>query len=184
MTVTGSEHAVSPGAPTAVQRCVGIGKLAQPIVKVDSAKFVAVSGSQHEQIVSNVEVMPTAALAATKYAAEQSARGISCAERLLLPKLDAQNGSRVHFGHARITRLPDPLPGVEGVVGIRLSVPILGVPAAIEPTQPIFYIDAFAFLSGPAEISLVTTSFPDPTSKATETRLLELLHGRATAEPL
>jgi hypothetical protein len=184
MTTTESEHEVAPTDPTAVQSCAGIGNLAQPIAKVDSAKFVGVSGSQHEQIVSNVEVMPTTALAAKKNAAEQSARAISCAESLLLPKLNALSGSRVHFGHATITHLPDPLPGVEGVVGLRIAAPILGVPTAIEPGQPTFYIDAFAFLSGPAEVSLAVTAFPDPTSEETEKRLLDLLHSRAVADPL
>jgi hypothetical protein len=183
MNVTEAEHEVAPETSTAVQSCDGIANLAQPIVKVDSVSFAGVSGSEHEQISSNVEVMPTPRLAAQKNAAEQSARAISCAERLLLPKLSALNGSRVHFGHATITRLSDPLPGVPGAVGIRIAAPILGVPAAIEPVQPTFYIDAFAFLSGTAEVSLAATAFPNPTPKQTETRLLDLLHSRAT-QPL
>jgi hypothetical protein len=183
-TVTEQEHEVAPQATTPTQACAGLGNLARPIAKVDSAKFVGISGSQHDEIRSNVEVMPTTVLATQKNAAEVSSRAISCAERLLLPKLDAANGSRVHFGHATITRLPDPLPGVTGAVEIRIATPILGVPTAIEPEQPTFYIDAFAFLSGPAEVSMAATAFPKPVPAASETRLLALLHSRASAVKL
>lgn len=180
MTIAGSEHEVAPKGLTAVQSCAGIGNLARPIVKVNSANFVGVSGSEHEQIASNVEVMPTTALAAQKNAAEQSARAISCAESLLIPKLNALNGGRVHFGHATITRLPHPLPGVIGAIGIRIAAPILGVPTVVQRGRPTFYVDAFAFVSGTAEVSLGATAFPNPTSKQTETRLLDLLHSRAS----
>ena len=184
MTVTQSEQEVAPSETTPVQSCAGIGNLAQPITKTDSAKFTGISGSQHEEIRSNVEVMPTTALAAQKNAAEQSARAISCAERLLLPKLNALSGSRVHFGHVALARLPDPLPGVDGAIGLRISAPVLGVPTAIEPSQPTFYIDAFAFLSGPAEVSMVATAFPNPVPAQTEKRLLDLLHSRSSAADL
>jgi hypothetical protein len=183
-TVTEQAHEVAPRAMTPTQACDGLGNLARPIAKVDSAKFVGISGSQHDEIRSNVEVMPTTVLAAQKNAAEVSSRAISCVERLILPKLEAANGSRVHFGHATITRLPDPLPGVTGAVGIRIAAPILGVPTAIEPEQPTFYIDAFAFLSGPAEVSMAATAFPKPVPAASETRLLALLHSRASASKL
>ena len=184
MTATRSEQEVAPSQATPVQTCAGVGNLAPPITKTDSAKFTAISGAQHEEIASNVEVMPTTTIAAQKNAAEQSARAISCVERLILPKLNAASGSSVHFGHATVTRLPNALPGVEGTIGFRIEAPVLGVPTAIEPSQPTFYIDAFAFLSGPAEVSMVATAFPNPVPPQTERRLLDLLHRRALAAQL
>jgi hypothetical protein len=46
------------------------------------------------------------------------------------------------------------------------------------------YIDAFAFLSGPAEVALITTTFPQPVAEETESRLRSLLHSRAEANKL
>jgi len=167
----------------ALEHCVGI-NTALRIVNVDSAKFASVVDAQHEQIRSSVEVLPNAALAARNDAAAQSRRAISCAERFFPRELPKTNGSRVHFGHMRITRLPNPWPGVAGSFGIRVAVPILGVPTAVESTQPVLYIDGFSFLAGPAEISMVATAFPQPVSEEVEARLAGLLYSRANAHKL
>ncbi len=154
------------------------------VANIRSASFTGTTDPEHEQIRSVVEVMPNAAIAEQNNAANRSQRALACAKRFFPLELGNQNGGRVHYGAVTVSRLPNPLPGVPGSLGYRVAVNILGVPKAIEPTQPRLYIDAFAFLSGPAEVALVTTAFPQPVSEETESRLLLLLHSRAEANKL
>ncbi len=172
-------------APTAnglaMDRCYGDLGDKYHVAKVDSAKFASVSGAEHVEIYSNVEVMPTAALAARNNAVGASPRAISCAEHFLPRALASEDGPRVHYGHLTIRHISIPLPGGYGV---SMTVSILGVPAAIEPTQPHLYTDAFAFLVGRAEVALVDTAFPRPVPAAEESRLLSLLYARASTHKL
>jgi hypothetical protein len=186
MSVAELERESPPSKPMGreLERCVGTVNPDLRIVKIISAKFAGAVEAQHEQINSNVEVWPTATLAARNNAASQSRRATSCAERLLPRLLAKSSGARVHYGRVTVTRLPDPLPGVDGSFGIRIAVAILGVPAAIEPTQPSLYIDGFSFLSGPAEVSMLATAYPQPVSEEVSTHLLGLLHSRAEAHKL
>jgi hypothetical protein len=154
------------------------------VAKVNSAKFVGTVEAQHEEIFSGVEVLPTVALAARSSAVGSSQRALACVARFLPAALKTSSGARVHYGHPTITRLPNPLPGVRGSFGVRIVIPILGVPAAIEPTTPHLYVDSFGFLSGPAEVALTTVAFPQPVSEEVDARLISLLHSRAEAHKL
>jgi hypothetical protein len=167
-----------------VERCAGNLTASHVVADIHSATFSGSNESEHEQIRSDVEVMPSAALAEQNNASNRSQRTLACAKRLFPLKLARQDGSRVHYGPVTVSRLPYPLPGVPGSFGYRIAVAILGVPSTIEPTQPGLYVDAFAFLSGPAEVALVTTAFPQPVPEETESRLLLLLHSRAEANKL
>lgn len=179
-----SPEAEAP-APTAnalaLDRCYGDLGHRYRVAKVDSAKLASVTGSEHVEIYSNIEVMPTAVLAAKNNAVNASPRAFSCADHFLPQTLAKENGPRVHFGHLTITRIPVRLPGGYGV---GMSVSIVGVPAAIERTQPHLYTDAFAFLVGRAEVALLATAFPQPAPAGEESRLLSLLYGRAKTNKL
>jgi hypothetical protein len=181
--ITSPEREAPTPTPTTRQteRCVGNVNPTVVIADIHSATFTSAA---HEEIHSSVEVLPSASIAAQNNAANRSQRAIKCAERFLPTELDKSNGSSVHYGHMSITRLANPLPGVPGSFGLRIAIPILGVPTTIEPTTPHLYLDAFAFLAGPAEVGLLTTSFPHPVSQTTETSLLSLLHSRAEANKL
>jgi hypothetical protein len=167
-----------------VERCTGNVNPDVILADIHSAIFSASNEPEHEQIRSEVEVMPSTAIAEQNNAASRSQRALACAKRLFPLEFDNKNGGRVRYGAVTVTRLPDPLPGVSGSYGYRVAVNILGVPKAIEPTQPRLYLEAFAFLSGPAEVALITTAFPQPVSEETEIRLLSLLHSRAEANKL
>jgi hypothetical protein len=177
------EHPAS-GRLDQVERCAGNVNPDLVVANIHSASFTGTTEPEHEQIRSVVEVMPNAAIAEQNNAANRSQRALACAKRFFPLELGSQNGGRVHYGAVTVSRLPSPLAGVPGSLGYRVAVNILGVPKAIEPTQPRLYVDAFAFLSGPAEVALVTTAFPQPVSEETESRLLLLLHSRAEASKL
>ncbi len=172
-------------APTAkglaLDRCYGDLGDRYHIAKVDSDKFSSVTGDEHVLIYSNVEVMPTETLAVRNNTVNASPRAFACARRFLPRALAEEGGPKVHFGRPVITRTPVPLPGGYGVT---MSAAILGLPTAIEPTQPRFFTDGFAFLSDRAEIGLIVTAFPRPLPAASETRLVSLLYQRAEAHEL
>jgi hypothetical protein len=115
------------------ERCVGNVNPKLVLADIRSATFTSPA---NEEIHSTVEVLPSTSLARRNNAANDSQRAIKCAERFLPGEFNKSNGTRVRYGHISITRLPNPLPGVPGSFGIRISIPILGVPAAIEPTEP------------------------------------------------
>jgi len=167
-----------------VERCAGNVNPDLVVANIHSASFSGTTDPEHEQIRSEIEVMPSAVIAERNNAANRSQRALACAKRLFPLELASQGGGRVHYGAVTVSRLPNPLPGVPGSFGYRIAVSILGVPKAIEPTQPHLYVDAFAFLSGPAEVALLTTAFPQPVSEETEGRLLSLLQSRAEANRL
>jgi hypothetical protein len=164
-------------------RCIGNVNPDLSVVRIRSGMFAGAVEAEHEQIRSAVEVMPTETLAARNDAANRSQRAISCTARFA-PRLLGKATGRVHYGPLKVTRLPNPLPGTRGSFGIRIAITILGVPAAIEPTQPHLYVDVLGFLSGPAEVNLTATAFPEPVSEETEIKLLSLLHSRAEVNKL
>jgi hypothetical protein len=165
-------------------RCIGNVNPDLSVVRIHSGTFTGAAEAEHEQIRSAVEVMPTETLAARNDAANRSQRALSCTARFAPRLLGKASTGRVHYGPLKVSRLPNPLPGIRGSFGIRIAITILGVPAAIEPTQPHLYVDVLGFLSGPAEVNLTATAFPEPVSEETEIRLLSLLHSRAEANKL
>ncbi len=167
-----------------VERCAGNLTGSHLVASIHSATFSGSSEPEHEEIRSVVEVMPSAALAEQNNTSNRSQRALACAKRFFARELAGKGGSRVHYGPVTVSRLPNPLSGASGSFGYRISVAILGVPSAIEATQPHLYVDAFGFLSGPAEVGLIATGFPQPVSEETDERLLSSLYSRATAHKL
>jgi hypothetical protein len=147
-----------------------------------SPTFAGVFNGEHETISSNVEVLPSAALTRQHFSAQDSRRALSCLTRTVRRELEAQDGTRVHFGRVSVSRVPTPtnIPNSEAV---RISVPILGVPGQIA-NEPTYYIDALAFISGASEVAITATAFPRPVPSSAEHSILSLLYHRATAHPL
>ncbi|HWX75338.1 MAG TPA: hypothetical protein VNZ05_08525 [Solirubrobacteraceae bacterium] len=183
MRVTAPEREASPPSATALadDRCYGELGHAVHELKVDSARFAGVSGREHIEIYSNVEVLPTAAIAAKNDAANAGPRALFCAEHFLPQVLARQGGARIRYGPLSIARIPVSLPGG---YGWSVTVSVLGVPKAIEPTQPHLYMDGLAFLTGRTEVGLVAVAYPRPASAAVESRLVSLLYSRASAHTL
>jgi hypothetical protein len=141
-------------------------------------------GTARETVKSDVEVKPSAALAARDAAAIQSGRGLDCIKRLLQrvaerPILSTTRISRKVAVHS----LPSPLPVANGGFDIRI---VLTISAARPEGQlsVCSYFDALGFVSGPAEVTLTATHSTQPPSAETEHRLLELLYSRARAHRL
>lgn len=109
-----------------VERCAGNVTTKWVVANIHSATFSVSGEPEHEQIRSDVEVMPSAALAKRNNASNRSQRALACARRLFPLKLASKNGPRVRYGPVTISRLPYPMPSVPGSFGYRIAVAILG----------------------------------------------------------
>jgi hypothetical protein len=168
-----------------IERCAGDLLAKRIVASIRSATFSGATEAEHETIKSVVEVMPSVALAAQNHAYTRSQRALACAERFLPSQIDGKNRpNRLHlrYGPVTVVRTPFPLPEVQGGFGYRISVPVLGTPSTIE--APHIYVDAFGFVSGPAEIALTAIGFPQPVPEEADEHLLSLLAGRAAAHKL
>lgn len=160
------------------------------IVDIHSATFGWTVAGEFERLSSAVEVQPTAALTALTNAANRSRRGLTCAKRYLTSAFAKKGTDKVRYGPVTVSRLPNPLPGVDGSFEYRFATTVVAGSTANEEmvdyvTQPIreipFYFDTFGFISGPVEINLIALGDPRPVSKVAEQRLLSLLSSRAKA---
>lgn len=173
-------------------RCAGIpAGLERNVYEEASKTYGTGGGGGALTLTSEVEVAPSAALAARRIGILRKPRTLACLERLYVPDLEEQGSPEADFGRVRIARLPAPRPNPEGALGFRVSARVTfsegssklaayrpGVAAAESQTLPA-YVDIFAFAAGPAEITLTATGIPDPVSKNLEGNLLRLLHERA-----
>jgi hypothetical protein len=165
-----------------IERCAGDLLAKRIVASIRSATFSGATEAEHETIKSVVEVMPSVALAEQNHVYTSSQRALACAERFLPSQIAGKGRSHIRFGPVTVARTPFPLPGVPGGFGYRISVTVLGTPSTIE--APHVYVDAFGFLSGPAEIALTATGFPQPVPEEADEHLLSLLAGRAAAHKL
>ena len=152
------------------------------IAKIHSATFTGATEGEDEEIKSNVEVEPTEALAAKSDAVALSQRFLRCLVRLLPGTFEKATG-RAHYGRATVSRLPTPLPGVEGSFGVEITTTVTSAARVGQPPIPV-YIDEFGFVSGPVEVSLASFGAPQPVPTEASERLLALLHSRAEAHKL
>jgi RHS repeat-associated protein len=129
---------------------------------------------------SAVEVMPTAAFAARDNAVARSARGRACLARAL----PEQSSGPLRYGPVSVSSLPNVLPGADGSFGLRLTTTVIGRNLRGGEIRTRVYIDAFGFVSGPAEITLTAFGVSRPVPSATEQRLLPLLFSRARERQL
>jgi hypothetical protein len=160
-------------------RCAGGVNPEHRVADIKSMSLQIGRGLQSTQIKSSVEVMPMAALAARNFAAVRSARGRACLRRLLPEVIGGSTASATRFGPAKLTFLPP----VHGSFGARITTSV----AASSPVNPVrvpVYLDIFAILAGPAEVTLTSTSISHAASVTTEHRLLSLLVERANAHKL
>lgn len=149
-----------------------------------SPTFATSVDGDNEEIHSNVEVMPSQLLAAQRNTAQFSPRGLACLKRFIPTALAKQSTTRLRYGPVTISRLPDPLPGVDGSFAIEITTTVVGVPSEIASSPPPVYIDALGFLSGAAEIDLTAVAFSQPVTPEVEQRLVSLLYSRSQAQKL
>jgi hypothetical protein len=186
MTARSSEREKTSVAPAAfeVSRCAGATDPSLRVADVHSPRFVAGMGTARETVKSDVEVKPSAAIAARDAGAIRSARGLACVTHFLEhraqePTLTTQRITRQVAVHS----LTAPLPAASGSFEVRIVV----TTSAARPGGRLSarsYFDALGFVSGPAEVALTATHSTQPPSAETEHRLLELLYGRAKAHRL
>ena len=174
-------------------RCLGGLDLSEHLVEHESPSFDSSSAGEVLSVQSAVEVLSTTKLAERRARAYRSRRGQRCFRRLLIPAFEEEGSSEVEIGEARITRLPPPLPGVEGSFGYRIATTATATgaqtqltayepgPEAASPRTIPFYIDLLAFTVGPAEVDLIAMGSPTPVSRNLERNLLTVLHDRAVA---
>jgi hypothetical protein len=136
---------------------------------------------EHEDITSGVTVVSNGRAAAGDLAAARSAAGLACLRRILRKRFAGERISRILFARVDVSSLPVRVPGEVGSMGFRIVLTLL--PEGSEFSVPA-YVDILGFISGPAEIGLVTTSIVQPEPTATEEQLLSLLLQRVHAHPL
>ena len=85
--------------------------------------------SEHEEIHSSVEVLPTPAIAAGHNAAQISPRGLDCIKRFFPAAFAKSDTRRLRYGPVTLQHLPNPLPGVLGSFAVRIATSVLGVPS-------------------------------------------------------
>jgi hypothetical protein len=171
----------------------GPGHRSTRIIKRQSATLGWSVPGEFQRIYSAVQVLPTAALMVRHNAANRSPRSLTCASRFLPSIIRKAETGRLEFSRATVSRLPDPLPGIEGAYEYRMAATIIiGRSAPVEPVDYVpqqvkrirFYLDFFGFVSGPAEINMTTLSAPRPVPRKVEDRLLVLLYSRTQAHRL
>jgi hypothetical protein len=184
-TVRSQEHEVGEAKPAGVElaRCTGGVSPRRRVTNVDSSRFRIGKKTAATQVKSSVEVMPTAALAAQNYGALGSARGRACIAHLLTHVLEGASTSRVRFGPASTSLLPNLLATGKETFGVRVTTTLTAIVSGKQVRLPV-YSDVFDLLAGPAEVNMSATGFGHPPPKATERRLLSLLYTRAETHKL
>jgi hypothetical protein len=153
------------------------------VVDIHSPTFRSGDGLQLKEVLSDVEVVPTVALADRKLAQIEadirSPRARGCLEHLYT-QIFARSLTKGVAGRARVrfgrSTLTFPHPSVPRSFGLRLRIPFT-VTGTVRSIGGSFDVDAFGFLAGRAAIGL--TSFGFSRLGPTEQRLLSLLHSRA-----
>jgi hypothetical protein len=153
------------------------------VVDIHSPTFRRGDGLQLKEVRSDVEVVPTVALADRKLAQIQadirSPSARACLKRVYT-QIFARSLTKGVTGRARVTfgrtTLTFPHPTVPRSFGLRLVFPftVIGTVRSIGGS---FDVDAFGFVAGPAAISLTSFGFSGPAP--TEQHLLSLLYSRA-----
>lgn len=178
----------------AYERCLGGGvpEFDPPLADVESPEFQsAVAGGFHS-FQSSVEVMRSAEVAVRQNEIYRSLRGQACIEHVFPRIFEEELAETPEIGRVEMRPLPLPLAGLEGAFAYRFSTEVtIGAPSPRLTSQvsgrPVagesvpFFIDLFAFLSGPAEISLTVSAAPRPMPESVSRNLLRLLEERAEA---
>jgi hypothetical protein len=179
-----SEGHGPPGPPELESaRCRGESLATRP-TSVRSPELSAGDAHHFRLLISSVDVWPTPAASAFRYAGAHSARGRACIARYVkavAEKRHREEHSRAPLGPIRITDVPNPLPGAGNSFLTAID------ETRLRRDRTIFfhvYRDIFEFISGPAEITLEATAFFHPVPASIEEKTLSLLVGRARANSL
>ena len=136
---------------------------------------------------STVLVFQTTEASSRNAAASESARGLECSSRAEQAHTSPRTvvGTRAVF--KSLSRLPDPLPGVEGAVAWRTTLteymrayPSNVLPGHEVPARTVtVYEDWLVAGAGPAEIELVAVRPGEPMNTTTEDDALSTIYARA-----
>jgi hypothetical protein len=173
-------------------RCLGAPRgVAENLAEKSSKTYGTGGAGGGLSVQSEVEIAPSAALARRRARLLRRGRTLTCLKRLYVPVLEEEGSPDAEIGAVSIARLPVPRPDPERAIGFRVSARITvgdnpsqltafrpGTSVGTMRTLPA-YVDVFAFVAGPAEVTLTATGIPDPVSRALEGNLLRLLHERA-----
>ncbi len=160
----------------AIARCSGGVDPNRAVIDADSPDFTVVTGIVQQDVSSEVEILPTAALVAKDLNAAKSARGRGCIERDLNKEFAAMKIKGVKFGRFSVATMPLPAVGASGSFAYRFT-----VLATIHAEKIPYYADILGFTYGRAEVTLSGLGFGEPVSGKDELGLFSVLLRRAEA---
>jgi hypothetical protein len=158
-----------------LMRCLGASnRTSKSLVEAKSQEFERETSGGHQSVNSEVEVTRSSTVAALVLAVIRSGRVQGCLSHYLALLFETLKQKGVVVSHMAISRISAPLPATPSSFGYRItaSFTVKGI------TVP-FTIDIFAFLHGPAIITLFTAGVPEPFPAASEQQLFGLLVKRA-----
>ena len=174
----GREAQAPSPAGRELARCAGSVSVASRILDSSSPTFLRYKNGQSEQIQSEVEVMPSEALAVAQNAVERRPSASACFGHFIFGTLVKLDTTRLRYGPVTFSSLPPTLEGGASF-GVEFTATILGAPGQTSASPPRFYVDVLGFLSGSTEVDLTCVGFPNPVPLETEQRLVSQLYVRA-----
>ncbi len=164
----------SKGVDGEVASCAGGVAPGRALAESASPQFEHESGLEHQITLSEVTVMPEAALAAQNLRAIEGPRGPACIEHYLKALLEVRLKGSVSIEALSSAPLPVSAAGADGTIGRRVSMTVTGGGAQFPLT-----LDILGFIRGRAEVTLVAGALPQLFPQSTEKRLFGLLVSRA-----
>jgi hypothetical protein len=173
-----SEHstATEKRAEGQLMRCLGESASHKGQVELGSKDFEDETSSFVVSVSSEVTVMRTPALAAHGLALIKRGRTRACVSHYFNLLVGGLKTPGAKVGKFTISTGTPPAPGTRGSFGWRLSATITVQKGG---TQVPFYLDILGFVYGRAEVTLLTSSVPQPFPSSQESRLFALLVKRA-----
>jgi hypothetical protein len=163
----------------AIAKCAGGVDPNRAVVDADSPDFTSSSGIVQQDISSDVEILPSAALAAKDIASVKTSHGKACIERGFEQGFKAMKLPGVTFGRESVASMPLQANGADASFALRFT-----IIATIKGVKIPYYSDFLGFTLGPAEVTLSALGFATPVSNTDELELFSLLLRRAEAASL
>jgi hypothetical protein len=165
--------ALTQGEQRELARCEGRSpKHPPPLVNIKSPRLSIGEGLDREDITSTVTVLSSSRTAAREVRTVYGARGRACLARIL---------RKLYRSNVSVSSLAVNAPGAEASGGQRIATRLIRKHRASPITV---YEDSMTFVTGPAEISLETSSVDKPVSATTERQLFARLLSRAKSDPI
>lgn len=160
----------------AMLRCVGVGALGSGhgLAEVSSPSFERETNAMDESVQSEVSVAWTSQQATKELAVIRSNHARTCVSHYSDLLLKSQKYHGATFSPVSIAQGTPPAAGATGSFGWRITTSITYHKVTIPLSM-----DILGFVYGPAEVSLFTSSVPQPFPAATEEQLFSLLLSRA-----